>query len=69
ENSELNQQQLSQKSSAVMPRGSSPIAIQDSNPNKIVEAQSWFLAPNGNIVLSAQSVSRSSGISPFSCQL
>ncbi|MEO1006137.1 MAG: S-layer family protein [Cyanobacteria bacterium J06638_38] len=72
ENSELNQQQLSQKSSAVMPRDSSPTAIQDSNPNKIVEAQSWFLAPNGNIVLSAQpvkSVSRSSGISPFSCQL
>ncbi|MEM8676689.1 MAG: filamentous hemagglutinin N-terminal domain-containing protein [Cyanobacteria bacterium P01_G01_bin.67] len=72
ENSELNQQQLSQKSSAVMPRDSFPTAIQDGNPNKIVEAQSWFLAPNGNIVLSAQpvkSVSRSSGISPFSCQL
>ncbi|MDJ0593295.1 MAG: filamentous hemagglutinin N-terminal domain-containing protein [Pleurocapsa sp. MO_226.B13] len=40
--------------------------------HQIIEAQSWFIAPNGNIVLSAQpvkSVSRSSSFLPPNCQL
>ena len=46
--------------------------VNHSNPNHIIEAQSWFIAPNGNVVLSAQpvkSVSRSSSFVPLNCHL
>ncbi len=71
DNSELNQRRSSQNNSATRSRDLSDIETQNRNSNEIVEAQSWFMAPNGNIVLSAQpvqSVSKSSTFRPFSCQ-
>ncbi len=64
ENSSSNYQQSSQTRS--LPE------VNDRDPHHIVEAQSWFRAPNGNIVLTAQpvkSVSRSSPFVPLNCQL
>lgn len=72
DNSELNQQQSSQNDSAARSRDLSHLEIQNRDSNEIVEAQSWFIAPNGNIVLSARpikSVSKSSTFRSFSCQL
>jgi filamentous hemagglutinin family protein len=46
--------------------------VKNSYSNQVIEAQSWFRAANGNIILSAQpvkSVSRSSSFSPFDCHL
>ncbi len=71
ENGEFNQQQSSPRRNTNIRKDLSLIEIQDRDSHKIVEAQSWFVAPNGNIVLSAQpvkSVSRSSSFRPFSCQ-
>ena len=64
ENSSSNYQQSSQRQSIQ--------EVNDRAPNQIVEAQSWFRASNGNIVLTAQpvkSVSRSSPFVPLNCQL
>lgn len=63
ENSEFNQQQSSPTQAN--------LNLSDRNSEQIIEAQSWFIAPNGNIVLSAQpvkSVSKSFIFRPFSCQ-
>ena len=71
DNSELNQRRSSPNNSAARSRDLSNIETQHRNSNEIVEAQSWFMAPNGNIVLSAQpvkSVSKSSTFRPFSCR-
>ena len=64
ENSESNYQQSSQRRS--LPE------IKNSRSNQIVEAQGWYIAPNGNIVLTAEpvkSVSRNSAFLTLNCQL
>ncbi len=64
ENSQSNYQQSSQTRS--LPE------VNNYDSHQIVEAQSWFIAPNGNIILSAQpvkSVSRNSSFLPLNCQL
>lgn len=81
ENSSSNHQQSSQtrsaegsaKRSASLPRfARSRPEANHSDSHQIVEAQGWLVAPNGNIVLSAQpvkSVSRNSSFLPLNCQL
>ena len=52
------------------PRSQSEVKVVDSP--KIIEAQSWYLAPNGKIILSARSiksVARSASFPIFNCQL
>ena len=71
ENGEFDQQQSSPKDNTNIHKDISLIEEQDRDSHKIVEAQSWFVAPNGNIVLSAQpvkSVSKSFSWHPFNCQ-
>ena len=64
ENSDSNYQQSSQTRS--LPE------VKNSGSNQIVEAQGWYIAPNGNIVLTAEpvkSVSRNSSFLSLNCQL
>ena len=64
EKSESNYQQSSQTRS--LPE------VKNSGSNQIVEAQGWYIAPNGNIVLTAEpvkSVSRNSSFLPLNCHL
>ena len=71
ENSESNHQQSSQTQSTEDSVKRSLLEENNHDTNQIVEAQSWFIAPNGNIVLSAQpvkSVSRSFSFVPPDCR-
>ena len=71
ENSESNHQQSSQSQSTEDSIKRSLLEENNHDSHQIVEAQSWFIAPNGNIILSAQpvkSVSRSSSFLPPDCR-
>ncbi|WP_158441861.1 filamentous hemagglutinin N-terminal domain-containing protein [Pleurocapsa sp. PCC 7319] len=71
ENSEFNHQQSSQTQSTEDSVRRSLLAENNHDSHQIVEAQSWFIAPNGNIILSAQpvkSVSRSSSFMSPDCR-